>query len=29
MEVLIGQQLLDSVVSEALRLLDGRQVEDR
>lgn len=29
MEVLIGQQLLDSVASEALRLLDGSQVEDR
>ncbi|MCI4389446.1 hypothetical protein PGIGA_G00098050 [Pangasianodon gigas] len=29
MEVLIGQQLLDAVVSEALRLLDESQVEDR
>ncbi|XP_046692460.1 nesprin-2 isoform X2 [Silurus meridionalis] len=29
MEVLIGQQLLDAVVGEALRLLDHNQVEDR
>lgn len=29
MEVLIGQQLLDAVVSEALRLLEESHVEDR
>lgn len=29
MEVLIGQQLLDAVVSEALKLLNESQVEDR